>query len=456
MSANSAAKEPLSQQRILLTWLPLAASWLLMALEMPYVNAALARLPNSVHMIAAFGLAASLSITIESPVISLLSTSTALARSRQNYLMLRRFTQHLMIATTILHILLGWSPLFDLVVRDWLGVPASLLASVQLGLKLMAVWSAAIAWRRFRQGILIRFGQSHFVGKGTLVRLLASAGTATLLAVFTNGLATLGAFPSVAIGTLALSLGVVAEAIYAQLVSAPLVAEHFGAEQSKASHLSYRELVGFHWPLAASNLLFLFTQPLIAAALARSPEPEVALAAWPVLNGLFFISRSLEMALPEVVIAHHDEPGSQAALTRFSYIVGLVCTGLLALVAFTPLSDVYFRTLIGVDAELALIAERGARLGVLLPLAMAAVCLARGLLTSRRITRPQAYAMALELAVLAAVLVASVLLRWPSVPAAAAGLTLSMSAEALYLGALARKPHTQPQAAAWQAEPIEP
>lgn len=449
MSANSAAKELLSQRRILLTWLPLAASWLLMALEMPYVNAALARLPNSVHMIAAFGLAASLSITIESPVISLLSTSTALARSRQNYLMLRRFTQHLMVATTILHILLGWSPLFDLVVRDWLGVPASLLASVQLGLKLMAVWSAAIAWRRFRQGILIRFGQSHFVGKGTLVRLLASAGTATLLAVFTR-------MPGVAIGTLALSLGVVAEAIYAQLVSAPLVAEHFSVERSKVPHLSYRELVGFHWPLAASNLLFLFTQPLIAAALARSPEPEVALAAWPVLNGLFFISRSLEMALPEVIIAHHDEPGSQAALTRFSYTVGLVCTGLLALVAFTPLSDAYFRTLIGVDAELALIAERGARLGVLLPLAMAAVCLARGLLTSRRITRPQAYAMALELAVLAAVLVASVLLRWPSVPAAAAGLTLSMSAEALYLGALARKPHTQPQAAAWQAEPIEP
>jgi hypothetical protein len=449
MSANTAAKVPLSQQRILWTWLPLATSWLLMALEMPYVNAALARLPNSVHMIAAFGLAASLSITIESPVISLLSTSTALARSRQNYLMLRRFTQHLMIATTILHILLGWSPLFDLVVRDWLGVPASLLASVQLGLKLMAVWSAAIAWRRFRQGILIRFGQSHFVGKGTLVRLLASAGTATLLAVFTR-------MPGVAIGTLALSLGVVAEAIYAQLVSAPLVAEHFGGERSPTPDLSYRELVGFHWPLAASNLLFLFTQPLVAAALARSPEPEVALAAWPVLNGLFFISRSLEMALPEVVIAHHDEPGSQAALTRFSYTVGLVCTGLLALVAFTPLSDVYFRTLIGVDAELALIAERGARLGVLLPLAMAAVCLARGLLTSRRITRPQAYAMALELAVLAAVLVASVLLRWPSVPAAAAGLTLSMSAEALYLGALARKPHTQPQAAAWQAEPIEP
>src|SRR3972149_2500581 len=104
----------LSQRRILLTWLPLAASWLLMALESPYISAALARLTEAERMIAAFGLAMSLSITIESPVISLLATSTALARSRQNYLMLRRFTLHLMLGTTLLQSLLGWTPLFGL------------------------------------------------------------------------------------------------------------------------------------------------------------------------------------------------------------------------------------------------------------------------------------------------------------------------------------------------------
>ncbi|UYN91799.1 MAG: hypothetical protein KIT70_10625 [Anaerolineales bacterium] len=432
---STGATPPLSQKRILLTWLPLAASWLLMALEMPYVNAALARLPDSVLMIAAFGLAASLSITIESPVISLLATSTALARSPQNYAMLRRFTVQLMVGTTLLQALLAWSPLFELVVRDWMGVPTSLLAPVKLGLQLMLLWSAAIAWRRFRQGILIRFGQSASVGKGTVVRLLASAGTATLLAVFTDA-------SGVALGTLALSLGVIAEAIYAHIASAGLVRTHFGAESTlQAPDLSYRALVNFHWPLATSNLLFLLTQPLIAAALARSPEPETALAAWPVLNGLFFISRSLEMALPEVVIAHYDEPGSQPALRRFSYSVGLAACALLALVAYTPLSDFYFHTLIGVSDELAVIAEGGARLGVLLPLAMAAVCLARGLLTARRNTRPQAYAMALELGVLAGVLALGVALRLPSIPTAVAALTLSLGTEAIYLGSLAQKPH---------------
>src|SRR3989337_901645 len=184
--ADNNARPALTQQRILLLWLPLAASWLLMAFESPYINAALARLDDAERMIPAFGLAFSLSVPIESPVISLLATTTALARSRQNYLMLRRFTLHLMIATTVLQFLIAWTPLFDVVVKGLLGVPESLHAPVRLGLQFMLPWSAAIAWRRFRQGILIRFGQSSKVGRGTLVRLFGSAGAATLLALFTS------------------------------------------------------------------------------------------------------------------------------------------------------------------------------------------------------------------------------------------------------------------------------
>ena len=110
---DTAPTPSLSQRRIFLYWLPLAASWLLMASEMPYVNAMLARISEAERMIAAFGVVAAISITIESPVINLLSTSTAKARNRQHYLTLRRFTIHLMIVTTVLHILMGFTPLFD-------------------------------------------------------------------------------------------------------------------------------------------------------------------------------------------------------------------------------------------------------------------------------------------------------------------------------------------------------
>jgi hypothetical protein len=213
------------------------------------------------------------------------------------------------------------------------------------------------------------------------------------------------------------------------------IREQFGEQvpEDPAPDLSYRELASFQLPLAASNLLFLLTQPLIAAALARAPRPELALAAWPVLNGLFFISRSPAVALPEATIALEEEPGSHAALKRFSLIVGLGTSGFLAALSLTPLSDFYFRTLIGVDAELAAIATLGAVFGILMPLAMSQVSVQRGLLTAKRNTRPMALAMAMELIILATVLALGLVLELPGVPVAAAGLTLALASEAFFL-----------------------
>lgn len=433
MEAAGKAPAAFSQKRILLLWLPLAASWLLMALESPYISAALARLSEAERMIAAFGLAFSLSITIESPVISLLATSTALARSPQNYGMLRRFTTHLMVGTTVVQFLLGWTPLFDVIVKEIMGVPASLLEPVQLGLQLMLPWSAAIAWRRFRQGILIRYGHSGQVGRGTILRLVSSLGTTTLLALFTKA-------PGVAAGAAGLSAGVLAEALYAHFASRKVVAEHFGKNVSaKSPDLSYKELVNFHWPLATSNLLYLFTQPMIAAALARGPQPELNLAAWPVVNGLLFISRAPEMALPEVTIALSEEAGSRPAIQRFAAGIGLAFCGLLALVSLTPLSAVYFSTLLGLPIELANIARSGVIFAVITPIALAFVSVSRGLLTAKGRTRPQAVAMVLELATLAVILVVGLVLHLPGVAVAAFGMSAAMVIEAIYLWVVLRK-----------------
>ncbi len=69
----------LTQRQIFFFWLPLAASWLFMSVEGPVLQAAIARLPDMQTQLAAFGIFMSLEIAIESPVIMLLATSTALA-----------------------------------------------------------------------------------------------------------------------------------------------------------------------------------------------------------------------------------------------------------------------------------------------------------------------------------------------------------------------------------------
>jgi hypothetical protein len=440
----SAALEPLTQRRILLFWLPLAASWLLMGSEMPIVNAALARLPETERMIAAFGIVGSLSLTIESPVIMLLATSTALARSRQNYELLRRFTLHLMALTTLVHVLVGWTPLFDVIVSGWMHVPETIVEPVRLGMRLMVFWSAAIAWRRFNQGLMIRFGETRYVGQGTAIRLVGSAGVAI-------GLALSGRLPGIAVGTLGLSVGVLVEAAYAHLAARHIVAEHFGrrAVASADERLTYAQLVRFHTPLAASTLLFLLTQPLISAALARLPNPELGLAAWPVASGLLFITRSPVLALPEVIIALIESAGSRPALRQFSLRLGLACTLVVAVLAFTPLGHFYFATLIGVSGTLATLAQAGLQVGVLLPMVMAWQSWFRGTLTAARATPAITLAMATNVVTMATVLGLGVWLKLPGVVLAAIALLIATSAETLTLGMAAwRRASRQPAAAA--------
>lgn len=404
-----------------------------MASEMPFINAVLARLSDVERTIAAFGIVAVISITIESPVISLLSTSTALARSSQSYNMLKRFTLHLIYLTTILHILIGWTPLFDLVVDNLMGIPESLHEQIRLGMKLMIFWSGSIAWRRFKQGVLIRHGYTRFVGQGTFVRLVSSAGFAYALGIVFN-------LPGIIVATISLEAGVIAEATYAHWVARKIINEKFGAapENNQDNEISYMELVNFHWPLAATNLLFLLTRPLIAAALSRGFTPERDLAAWPITQGVLFLTRAVTLALPEVVIALHDREDSKQ-LSRFSITVGLICSAVLAVVSFTPLSRFYFETIIGVSSELADLAVIGARVAILLPLLMSGVSFYRGHLTAQKITKPVSLGMIAEISTLALVLTAGLHFQIPGITLAALAIVIATSADALILFITARK-----------------
>ena len=82
---------PLAYRRIFSFWLPLAGTWLMMAAEGPYLAAIIARLPDAAPNLAAFGVAFAFAIIIESPVIMLMSASTALVEDAASFRALRRF-----------------------------------------------------------------------------------------------------------------------------------------------------------------------------------------------------------------------------------------------------------------------------------------------------------------------------------------------------------------------------
>lgn len=416
------------QRDILWFWLPLFASWLLMTAEGPIISASINRMPNEIIMLAAMGIVTSLSITIESPIINLLATSTALVRDYDSYRLVRRFTIHWCLALTVLAVLVAFTPLFDVIISGWLDVPGEIAEWVRPGMKIMIFWSAAIGWRRFLQGIMIRYNQTRKVAYGTAVRLTASGGSVILLALW-------GDLPGVVIGSLALMAGVVAEAAYATFAVQPILRHQLNPETSMAegTPLTYRALFWFHLPLAATSLLILLVQPLVTSSLARMEQPTESLAAWPVLFQILLMGRAGAMALPEAIIALHKDNRSFSPLRRFSLGLGFAATCGMVVFTVTPLADWYVYQVQDLMAEVGELVLTNLALFLLYPGLAVITSWLRGLLIQSRHTRYVNYAMAINLILTAVILAWGVFSQWPGLTAAALALNLASLGEVLYL-----------------------
>jgi hypothetical protein len=295
-------------------------------------------------------------------------------------------------------------------------------------MKIMIFWSAAIGWRRFLQGIMIRYKQTRKVAYGTAVRLLASGGAVVTLALWSD-------LPGVVIGSLALMAGVVAEAAYATWAVRPLLRQHLspGEPVAEGTPLTYRALLSFHLPLAATSLLILPAQPLVTSSLARLDRPTESLAAWPVLFQILLISRAAAFALPEVIIALYHDRRTFVTLRRFSMSLTAAVTLFMAVFTFTPLARWYVfqvQDMIAVVGELAL---STLALFIFFPALAVLTSWLRGLLIQSRNTRYVNVAMAINLIITAAVLLWGVYRQWPGLPAAALALNLASLGEVLYL-----------------------
>ena len=161
--------------------------------------------------------ALSFALLLEAPVIMIMAASTALVCDRDSLRRLRRFTYALNAALTVATAALLAPPVFDAVAVSLMGLPQPVARLTYGSMALLLPWPAAIGYRRFYQGVLIRHGLTRRVGFGTAVRLGAMALTAVTL--FRLGVA--GAYLAAA----SLSAGVLVEAVASRWMCAGALRE---------------------------------------------------------------------------------------------------------------------------------------------------------------------------------------------------------------------------------------
>lgn len=338
----------LSLTRIILNvWWPLATSWLLMGFERPIVCAFIARLDNPEINLASYaGIVFPLSLLIESPIIMLLATSTALCKDWAWYRFLKNFMAWVASFLTIIHMLLAFTSLYDFLVINIIKVPSQLVEPGRIGMMLMTPWTASIAIRRFLQGILIRHGKSRLVGIGTIIRLIA------LLSGLVLGSLT-GKFSGIIVGTFSISLGVISEAIFVWFSTQPIIKNLRRISHLENTQPAFSTFLRFYLPLATTPLLTLLALPIASLALSRMPSPIESFAVWPILGGLVFLFQGIGLGFQEVVVTLIENQKYYFALRRFAFQLGLATGILLLLISITPLADFWLITLSGLSPALA-------------------------------------------------------------------------------------------------------
>ncbi|MFB2920672.1 hypothetical protein [Aerosakkonema funiforme] len=326
-------------------FIPLSLSDVAMACGDPMMTTALAHLPDTRVNLAALGIAKSLAVFFESPIITILHASNALAPTERSRRALWRFTLLAGGGLSALLLLLTLPFVFATLGGTLLGIPSQLQQTVRIVLTLMILWPFTIAWRRYFQGLLIHAGHSQAVAQASIARLVIVALVLWIGFTFKVEGALLA-------GT-ALMAGVVLEALVVTLAAQKLGATRPPRPTDSEPKLptNLKSVWKFYWPLASSMLVVWGGRAMLVGIIARAQDANIALAAWPAAWGLVLVIANATRMVQQVIIKNRGQVADRQ-LIAFALSAGMLCSLLLLLGSTTPLGLIVVESFVGKDSAL--------------------------------------------------------------------------------------------------------
>ncbi|MGB5288702.1 MAG: hypothetical protein WBN42_09445 [Ignavibacteriaceae bacterium] len=372
----------LTYKKIFYFWLPLAATWVMMSVEGPYLAALIARLPEPKFNLAAYGVAYSLALIIEAPIIMIMSASVALVKDNDSFHKLRNYTYTANGLLTLIMLILVIPEIFYFISEDLIGLPSEVSSLAHIATIILIPWPAAIGYRRFYQGLLINNNLTRRVAYGTIIRLASMSLSALLLFI-------LGAVEGVVIGAASLSIGVIMEAAASRFMVNSVIKKILQKDVSSTQSLTYKEISKFYYPLALTSLIGLGVQPLVIFFVGQSRMAVESLAVLPVVTSFVFIFRALGLSYQEVIIALIGERKEGfKLLLKFALFLAVILVSVLGLFAFTPLADFWFKTVSGLSTSLADFAKLPLMIMFFFPALTVFISIQRGVLVFAKNTKP--------------------------------------------------------------------
>jgi O-antigen/teichoic acid export membrane protein len=417
------AHSPLTVRIAVLFFLPLIISTELHQLSHSLVHAFLARLGDATITLAAFSIAFAFNTTFSGIISVEVQAAMSYITDKRSFWRVARFYFAIALVPFIVIEAVALTPLGDWLFGVMMGASPEATRLAKLASAVMGLWVFPNQVRNMATALCMMHRRTLPISYATVIRIVAQALMLMVLPFWMEG-AVAGAASLVGCMTVeAIFMYWVSRAYYADLPAT-------GGEQA-----SSRQMWTFSWPLMITQITENGVSFVINFFLGRLANPDLALAAFGVVNALKSLVASplRNMAQTAQALVHSRQ--DMHVIVRFAHRVTLVYVVLVGCMFYTPMRDVILGGIMGLPATLSSYATPGVQMVLLVVVAWGYASLFRGILAAMRRTGAIAGSAVVRLLVVTAV--GSVTLIAPNLNGAAVGVAAVGAAfltEALILG----------------------
>ncbi|MBM3343925.1 MAG: hypothetical protein FJY56_17710 [Betaproteobacteria bacterium] len=417
------ANTPLTVRTAVLFFLPLILTTELHQLSHALVHGFLARLGDPTTTLAAFSVAFAFNTTFSGIISVGTQAGMAYITDKRSFWRVTRFYFFLSLAPFVFIETIALTSLGDWLFGTLMGASAEVTRLAKAAAAVMGLWIFPNQIRNIATALCMMHRRTMLISHSTIVRLASQALLLLVLPFWMEG--------AVA-GAASLVGCMIVEAIYMLWVSRPFykALPERGGEPAR-----YRQMWRFSWPLMVTTITENGVMFVINFFLGRLANPDLALAAFGVVNALKSLVASPLRNLAQTAQALVHSRADMRVILQFANRLTLVYAVLVALMFYTPLRDVILGNIMGLSGELRDYAIPGVQMIMLVAVCWGYSSLFRGLLSAMRKTQIIAGSALIRLVVVIAV--GSVTLIAPNLNGAAVGVAAigaAFLAEAAILG----------------------
>ena len=417
------AHSSLTVRTAVLFFVPLILTTELHQLSHSLVHGFLARLGDPTTTLAAFSIAFAFNTTFSGIMSVATQAGMSFITDKRSFWRIARFYFFICLAPFILIETVALTAIGDWLFGNMMGASPEVTRLAKLASAVMGLWIIPNQVRNLTTALCMMHRRTLLISYSTMVRLVSQALMLIVLPFWMEG-AVAGAASLVGCMTV--------EGIYMFCVSRQFYQALPARGGEQASH---QQMWQFSWPLMITQITENGVTFVINFFLGRLANPDLALAAFGVVNALKSLVASPMRNLTQTAQALVHSRVDMRVMLMFANRVTLFYAILVAILFYTPMRDVILNGIMGLPPKLSAYATPGVQMVLLVVIVWGYSSLFRGLLSAMRKTKIIAGSAGIRLLVVVAV--GSVTLIAPTLNGAAVGVAAvgcASLAEVLILG----------------------